>query len=184
MKVRKTKIPGLLIIKPDIYYDERGYFFESFNEKKYQEIGINQKFVQDNQSKSKKGTIRGLHYQVGKSAQAKLVRVLSGKIIDYAVDIRFGSPTFGEYTEVELSSDNNLQFWIPEGFAHGFCVLEDNTIIFYKCTALYSKKDERGIIYNDTDISIDWKIKNPIVSKKDLNNITFKKIKKDFIYEE
>jgi len=182
MNVRKTKINGLLIIEPDIFYDDRGYFFESFNEKKYQEIGISKKFVQDNQSKSKKGTIRGLHYQVGKNAQGKLVRVVNGKIRDISVDIRFNSPTFGQYIAVELSSQNCLQLWIPEGFAHGFSTLEDNTIVQYKCTAFYSSKDERGILYNDPDLSIDWGIKDPIVSKKDLENTLFKNIDKDFIY--
>jgi len=170
MNVKKTKINGLLIIEPDIFYDDRGYFFESFNQKKYQEIITSKKFIQDNQSKSKKSTIRGLHYQVGKNAQGKLVRVVIGKIRDIAVDIRFGSPTFGQYIAVELSSRNFLQLWIPEGFAHGFSTLEDNTIVQYKCTAFYSSEDERGILYNDTDLSIDWGINNPIVSEKDLQN--------------
>lgn len=183
MKVIKPEIAGLMIIKPDIFTDNRGYFFESYNLEKYTEIGINKIFVQDNQSKSKKGTIRGLHYQIGKSAQAKLVSVSIGKILDIAVDIRFGSPTFGKYVGIELSSDNNLQFWIPEGFAHGFCSLEDINIVQYKCTAFYSKKDERGILYNDSDIGINWKINNPIVSKKDLNNLLFCNIEKDFIYK-
>ncbi len=182
MNVKKTKINGLLIIEPDIFYDDRGYFFESFNQKKYQEIITSKKFIQDNQSKSKKSTIRGLHYQVGKNAQGKLVRVVIGKIRDIAVDIRFGSPTFGQYIAVELSSRNFLQLWIPEGFAHGFSTLEDNTIVQYKCTAFYSSEDERGILYNDTDLSIDWGINNPIVSEKDLQNNLFKNIDKDFIY--
>ncbi len=184
MKVNKTKIEGLLIIRPYVYYDERGYFFESFNERKYREIGIKKRFVQDNQSKSQKDSIRGLHYQVGENAQGKLVRVITGRVMDYAADIRFGSPTFGQYVVVELSAENHLQFWIPEGFAHGFCVLEDDTIMQYKCTAFYSKKDERGIIYNDPDLAIDWKILNPIVSQKDLKNKLFKNIAKDFYYQE
>ena len=182
MKANRTEIEGLLIIEPDIYYDKRGYFFESYNEKKYRELGIEEKFVQDNQSKSQKDSIRGLHYQVGENAQGKLVRVIAGRVMDYAVDIRFGSPTFGQYISVELSTENNLQFWIPEGFAHGFCVLEDETIMQYKCTAFYSKKDERGILYNDPDLAIDWKISNPIVSERDLKNKLFKDIDKDFIY--
>jgi len=183
MKVNKTKINGLLIIEPDVYCDERGYFLESYNEKKYVEIGITKNFVQDNYSCSKKGTIRGLHYQAGKFAQSKLVRVVSGKVIDYAVDIRFGSPTFGEYEVVEISAQNHIQFWIPVGFAHGFIALNDNTVLQYKCTAYYSKQNERGIIYNDPDIGINWGILNPIVSQKDLKNPLLKDIKKDFIFE-
>jgi dTDP-4-dehydrorhamnose 3,5-epimerase len=183
MKVHRTKIEGLLIIQPDVYYDKRGCFFESYNEKKYAEIRITKKFVQDNQSFSQRGAIRGFHYQVGDFAQGKLVQVVSGKAIDYAVDIRFGSPTFGEYVDIELSGENKLQLWIPPGFAHGFEALEDNTIIQYKCTAFYSKKYERGIIYNDSDLNIKWKTKNPIVSKKDLKNKLFKEIEEDFFFE-
>jgi len=184
MKVTKTKIEGLLIIEPDIYKDDRGYFFESFNEQKYNEIGISEKFVQDNQSCSKKGTIRGMHYQIGEFAQGKLVRVASGKVIDYAVDVRFGSPTFGKYVSVELSAENHKQFWIPTGFAHGFEALEDNTILQYKCTNYYSKKHERGIIYNDYDISINWKNETKLISEKDKTNIKLENIEKDFIYRE
>ncbi len=183
MKVIKTFIDGLLIIEPDIYEDERGYFFESFNEKKYAEIGIRDKFVQDNQSQSKKDTIRGLHYQVGDFAQGKLVRVVSGKVIDYAVDIRFGSPTFGKYFTVELSGENQKQFWIPAGFAHGFEALEDNTTLQYKCTSYYSPEDERSILYNDPDIGIIWNSNKPIVSEKDKNSRLLKDIEKDFIFE-
>lgn len=183
MNIIKPYIKGLLVIEPDIFEDERGYFFESFNEKKYAEIGILEKFVQDNQSFSKKGTIRGLHYQVGDFSQGKLVRVVSGSVIDYAVDIRFGSPTFGKYIEIELSSKNQKQMWIPIGFAHGFEAIEDNTILEYKCTSFYSKEHERSIIYNDSIINIQWKEQNPIVSKKDLKSNYFKDIKKDFFYE-
>ena len=183
MKVSKTHIEGLLIIEPDIFEDERGYFFESFNEQKYSEIGINEKFVQDNQSCSNKDTIRGLHYQVGEFAQGKLVRVISGRVIDYAIDIRFGSPTFGKYVAVELTSANHKQFWIPVGFAHGFETLEVNTILQYKCTTYFSPKDERGILYNDPDIKIIWKTKKPIISEKDNRNKLLKDIEKEFIFE-
>lgn len=183
MKVTKTKIEGLLIIEPDIHKDIRGYFFESFNDKKYAEIGITDKFVQDNQSCSQKGTIRGLHYQIGAFAQGKLVRVVAGKVIDYAIDIRFGSPTFGKYAAVELSAENQKQFWIPVGFAHGFEVVENNTILQYKCTNYYSKVNERGIIYNDPNIGINWRSETKLVSEKDKTNIKLENIEKDFIYK-
>ena len=183
MKITKTEIDGLLIIEPDIFRDNRGYFYESFNIDKYAKIGITDNFVQDNQSCSKKGTIRGLHYQVGEFAQGKLVSVISGKIIDYAVDIRYGSPTFGNYFAVELSAENHKQFWIPSGFAHGFEVLEEDTIVRYKCTNLYSPEDERSILYNDPDIGIIWKTKHPIISGKDKNSKLLKDIEKEFIFE-
>ena len=184
MKVTKTYIDGLLIIEPDIFEDDRGYFFESFNKHKYAEIGIIDNFVQDNQSCSQKGTIRGLHYQIGKFAQGKLVRVVSGRVIDYAVDIRFGSPTFGKYVAVELSAENQKQFWIPAGFAHGFEALEDNTVLQYKCTNFYSKQHERGIIYNDPEIEIKWQSRLCHLSQKDKENVRFNIIKKDFTIEE
>jgi dTDP-4-dehydrorhamnose 3,5-epimerase len=182
MKTEKTNIEGLLIVYPDVFEDERGFFFESFNQKKYEKIGITDKFVQDNISKSAKGTIRGLHYQVGEFVQGKLCQVIEGKVLDVAVDIRFNSPTFGKYSALELSSENKRQFWIPPGFAHGFAVLSDTAIFQYKCTALYSKKDERSIIYNDETLNIDWGISEPIVSEKDLSAVKFSEIKKDFIY--
>jgi len=184
MKITKTKIEGLLIIEPDLFYDNRGYFFESFNKKKYNEIGITCKFVQDNESCSQKGTIRGLHYQIGAFAQCKLVRVVSGSVIDYAVDIRFDSPTFGKFVAVELTSENKKQFWIPTGFAHGFEVLVDNSIVLYKCTKSYSKSHERGIIYNDPEIGINWKNENILSSEKDKNNSLLVDIEKDFIFEQ
>ncbi len=183
MKIIKTKLKEIFIIEPDIFYDKRGYFFESYNEEKYKEIGINEIFVQDNQSFSLKSVIRGLHYQVGENAQGKLIRVLSGKILDVAVDIRFGSPTFGKYVSAKLSAENNHQIWLPKGFAHGFAVISEIATISYKCTKPYSKADERGIIFNDPDLAIDWKIKNPIVSDKDKKQSKFKEIQRDFIYE-
>jgi len=183
MEFIKTEIEGLLIIKPDIFKDNRGYFFESYNKKKCSEAGIDTNFVQDNESLSQKNTIRGLHYQVGKYAQGKLVRVVSGRIMDYAVDIRWGSPSFGKYVGVELSAENKIQFWIPAGFAHGFVALENQTIMQYKCTAFYSKESERGIIYNDKDLRIPWGVSNPVVSHKDKVFVPFKEIEKDFIYE-
>jgi len=182
MKFIKTNIDGIILIEPDVFYDERGFFFESFSKKKYQELGNDITFLQDNISKSCYGTIRGLHYQIGEYAQGKLCQVIRGKVLDVAVDIRFGSPTFGKYVQVELSEENHLQIWIPPGFAHGFSVLEDNTIFMYKCTQYYSKNDERTIIYNDPDLNIDWKVETPKVSDKDLNAKRFKDIDKDFFY--
>ncbi|MBU0473180.1 MAG: dTDP-4-dehydrorhamnose 3,5-epimerase [Bacteroidetes bacterium] len=182
MKIEKVNIDGLLVINPPIYNDSRGFFFESFNSKKYHSITNNYTFVQDNVSKSKYGTIRGLHYQVGEFAQGKLISVLVGKVLDVAVDIRFGSPTFGRCFKIELSDENKTQFWIPPGFAHGFSVLSEEVIFTYKCTALYNKESERSIIYNDPELNINWKVEQEIVSEKDLEAIAFSKIEKDFIY--
>lgn len=184
MEVEKINIPGLLLIKPKVFGDSRGYFFESYNKERCSGIGLNVDFVQDNISKSIKSTIRGLHYQIGKKAQGKLCKVVAGKVLDVAVDIRFGSPTFGKHYSVELSEENHYMLWIPPGFAHGFSVLSDEAIFSYKCSEFYSKEDERTIIYNDAELNIDWKIKNPIISDKDLNAKSFKEITKDFIFEE
>jgi len=182
MNIIKTKLSGVLIIEPDVFPDDRGYFFESYSHRKYKDAGLDYKFVQDNISKSKRGTIRGLHYQVGKFAQGKLCQVIQGKVLDAAVDIRFGSPTFGEYVMVELSDKNHNQIWIPAGFAHGFSVLSDETIFHYKCTNYYSKTDERSILYNDPDLNIDWQADKTEVSEKDLRGVRFKDIEKDFFY--
>ena len=183
LEVIKTEIEGLLLIKPQIFNDARGYFFESFNKQKFEEAAkVKLDFVQDNISKSKKGTIRGLHYQIGDKAQGKLCQVIYGKVLDVAVDIRFGSPTFGKHFSYELSEENHYQMWLPPGFAHGFSVLSDEAIFSYKCTAFYSKEHERAIIFNDPDLNIDWRINNPIVSEKDLDAPLFKDINKDFIY--
>ncbi len=182
MEVIKTEVEGLLIIKPKVFADERGYFFESYNEDTYRDAGIDFYFLQDNISKSKKGTIRGLHYQVGDMAQGKLCKVILGKVLDVAVDIRFGSPTFGKYFSSELSEENHAQLWIPPGFAHGFSVLSEEAIFSYKCTALYSKEHERAILFNDQDLNINWQVDNPIVSDKDLKAPQLKNIQKDFIY--
>ncbi len=180
MKVEKTFISDLLVISPDVFGDSRGYFFESFSLKKYQGNELNFNFVQDNISKSMRGTIRGLHYQVGEKAQGKLCQVIKGNVLDAAVDIRFNSPTFGKYFSVELSEENHLQLWIPPGFAHGFSVLSDEAVFHYKCTEYYSKEHERAILYNDPDLNIDWQVDNPIVSEKDLSAKKFKEIGKDF----
>ena len=165
MKILKTELEDVLIIEPDFFPDSRGFFFESYNKKKYEDAGMNFEFVQDNISKSNKGTVRGLHYQVGEFAQGKLCQVLTGSVMDVAVDIRSGSPTYGKHVAVELTGANHKQIWIPPGFAHGFSVLEDDTIFSYKCTAFYSKIDERAILYNDAELNIDWKLNIKILTQ-------------------
>jgi dTDP-4-dehydrorhamnose 3,5-epimerase len=182
LKVTKPDIAGLLVIAPDIYNDDRGYFFESFNQIKYKELGIPDEFVQDNISKSKIGTVRGLHYQVGEKAQGKLCQVIEGEVLDVAVDIRFNSPTFGKHFSLILNSETKFQLWIPTGFAHGFSVLSDEAIFSYKCTNYYSKEHERSILFNDPDLKIDWKVQQPIVSDKDLKADKFNEIERDFKY--
>ena len=183
MKVTKTEIAGLLIIEHDLFSDDRGFFFESFSKMRYEEFGIKYDFVQDNFSKSMKRTLRGLHYQIGDKAQGKLCQVIEGEVLDVAVDIRFNSPTFGKYFSLILDSEKKLQLWIPPGFAHGFSVLSDEAIFSYKCTNYYSKAHERSILFNDPELKIDWKVENPIVSKKDLTAALFKNIEKDFFYK-
>jgi dTDP-4-dehydrorhamnose 3,5-epimerase len=171
MTVQETKLKGCFILEPKVFEDGRGYFFESFNQDTFNNlIGENITFIQDNESYSSKGVLRGLHYQTGKYAQAKLVRVIKGKVLDIAVDIRKDSPTFGEHVSLELSEDNKLQLFIPRGFAHGFIVLSDTAIFSYKCDNFYNKESEGGIIYNDKDLNIDWVLSENefIVSEKDI----------------
>lgn len=182
MKIIAEKLNGLKLIQTDVFGDSRGWFTETFNKKRYSEIGIEIEVVQSNVSYSKMNTIRGLHYQSGEFAQGKLCQVLLGSVLDVAVDIRFGSPTFGQHYAVELNPENNLQLWIPAGFAHGFSVLSEETIFTYKCSALYSRQHERAILYNDEELNIDWKIDTPLVSEKDLNAKKFSEIEKDFFY--
>jgi dTDP-4-dehydrorhamnose 3,5-epimerase len=182
MVFEKTFIDELIVVKPNIFRDNRGYFFESFKKEKYKEIGIDVEFIQDNISKSTYGTVRGLHYQVGQFAQDKLCQVIYGKVLDFAVDIRFGSPTFGKYFAIELSDENNYQFFIPKGFAHGFSVLSETAIFHYKVSNYYNKESERTINFNDETLNIDWKIENPIVSDKDLQAEKLNNINQDFIY--
>ena len=182
MKVETTNIKGILVINIDSFKDERGYFYESYNQRKYADLGIPSKFVQDNVSKSSQGTIRGLHYQVGEYAQGKLCQVIFGRVLDVSLDIRFGSPTFGKYFTIELSDADKKQIWIPHGFAHGFSVLSDFALFHYKCTNVYSKQHERSIIFSDPDINIDWKVESTIISSKDLTGRHLKEIDKDFIY--
>ncbi len=173
MEFEKTFIEDVIIIKPKVFSDARGYFFESFREDKFKNfLGYKINFCQDNESKSNRGVLRGLHYQLPPFAQAKLVRVIKGKVLDVAVDIRKGSPTFGKYVAVELSGDNKTQLFIPKGFAHGFITLEDETIFSYKVDSYYNPKYDRGIIYNDKSIGIDWVLKEDeiILSDKDKIN--------------
>ncbi len=180
MEILKTKIPGLLIIKPIVFEDDRGYFFESFNDTKFKEAGINAIFVQDNESKSQKGVLRGLHFQNPPYAQGKLVRVMRGSVLDVAVDIRVGSPTYGQWESIVLSGENKIMYWIPPGMAHGFVTLEDDTIFFYKCTNTYNKESEGSIRWDDTDLGIDWGVENPILSDKDKISPLFKDFKSNF----
>jgi dTDP-4-dehydrorhamnose 3,5-epimerase len=182
MNITDTKIEGLKIIEPRLFPDDRGYFYESYNEKKYREAGINASFVQDNQSFSAKGTLRGLHGQADPFAQGKLVRVLQGRVLDVAVDIRKNSPTFGKYVTVELSGENHKQFWVPPGFLHGFVTLEDDTIFTYKVTNYYDKASEIGVVWNDPTLNIDWQtdISKLLLSPKDEILPTFADFKSPF----
>jgi dTDP-4-dehydrorhamnose 3,5-epimerase len=185
MPFTETPIQGLVIYEPMVFEDSRGFFFESFNEKIFSREGITRPFVQDNQSRSGYGVIRGLHYQLSPHAQSKLVRVLSGKILDVAVDIRKGSPTYGRHFAVELSAENKKQLYIPHGFAHGFSVLSETADVLYKCDAFYSKESEGGIRYNDPILQIDWKIAagKEVVSEKDIQNPLFVDCKNNFVLE-
>ena len=176
MIFKETKLEGCYVIEPKVFSEDRGYFFESFNEERFNEgIGANVNFVQDNQSFSEYGVIRAIHYQLGDHAQAKLVRVISGRVLDVAVDLRKGSSTYGQHVAIELSSDNRKQLFIPRGFGHGFSVLSDSAEFFYKCDNFYNKASEGGIIYNDLDLGIDWNIETDkiVVSEKDLILPTF-----------
>lgn len=174
MEVIQTKIPDLYIVKPTVFEDHRGYFFESYNKENFLRNGIDHNFVQDNESKSSKGVLRGLHFQKPPFAQGKLVRVMKGSVLDVAVDIRKNSPTYGQWASVELTQDNKWMYWIPPGFAHGFVTLEDNTVFFYKCTNVYNKNSEGSILWCDPVLNIDWKVENPILSDKDKIGPLFK----------
>lgn len=181
----KTEFPGLLIFEPVVFGDSRGFFYESYNEKVFAAEGIHIKFVQDNQSKSAYGVIRGLHYQLSEHAQTKLIRALQGTILDVVVDIRKGSPTYGKVFSAELSAENKKQVLIPKGFAHGFSVLSETAEVLYKCDTFYNKESEAGILYNDTALNIDWKIPadKAIVSEKDQQNPTLLNCKNNFVFE-
>ena len=180
----QTPIRDLLVFEPKVIEDSRGHFFESFNLQTFKAEGIDINFVQDNQSLSKYGVIRGLHYQLQPHPQAKLIRVLAGKIIDVAVDIRKGSPTFGKSFSIELSAENKKQLFIPAGFAHGFSVLSEQAEVLYKCDSFYNKESEAGILYNDPSLKIDWRIPagKEIISEKDKNLPLFADCKNNFSY--
>jgi len=170
MESISTPLQGCYILKPTVFEDHRGYFFESFNHNRFAElVGAEVNFVQDNQAKSDYGILRGLHFQQGEHAQAKLVRVLQGRVLDVAVDIRKDSPTFGQHVAVELSAENKLQLFVPRGFAHGYSVLENDTVFFYKCDNFYNKASEGGIFYNDETLQIDWQLPESdiVLSEKD-----------------
>jgi dTDP-4-dehydrorhamnose 3,5-epimerase len=185
MPFHTTDIPGLLVFEPNVFEDSRGCFFESYNEKTFREAGIDFRWVQDNQSSSAQGVIRGLHYQVPPFAQTKLVRVLKGKILDVVVDIRKGSPTFGKSYCKVLSAKNKRQLFIPKGFAHGFSVLSEKAEVIYKCDEYYNKESEAGIIYNDPELNIDWGIpaEDAVISEKDKSLPLFKDCKNSFVSE-
>lgn len=183
MDIITVDIPGLLVLEPQAFSDERGFFMETYSRDRYQAAGISGDFFQDNLSCSKKGVIRGLHYQAPPFAQGKLVSVIRGCVLDVAVDIRAGSPTYGRHVAVKLSAENRKQFWIPAGFAHGFVALEDDTIFAYKCTAPYSKGHDRGIRFNDPMIGIEWGVEDPIVSEKDRQHPLLEDAAQEFIFK-
>lgn len=184
MKLIKTKIKDLFICEPKIFKDARGYFFESYSERIFRENGIVLNFIQDNQSKSSYGVLRGLHYQLAPYSQSKFVRVLSGTVLDVAVDLRVGSPTYGQWESLELSGDNQLSFLVPQGFAHGFSVLSEEAVFSYKCDNFYSPENERGIHPLDPFLNIDWKIPSDkmLLSDKDKSQALFKEAEHNFTY--
>ena len=186
MSFIKTDFPGLLIFEPKIWNDDRGYFFESYNQRAFTEEGVEINFVQDNQASSSFGVIRGLHYQMNPFAQTKLIRVLSGSILDVAVDIRKNSPTFGRAYTIELSAENKKQLLVPKGFAHGYSVISETAEVFYKCDEFYNKASEGGIAYNDPSLNIDWKVPGgeEIVSEKDMKHPGVFDCKNNFVYAE
>ncbi|NQW42935.1 MAG: dTDP-4-dehydrorhamnose 3,5-epimerase [Bacteroidetes bacterium] len=167
MEIIETGIKDLLLLKPKVFKDERGYFYESYNTALFKTIGIDSNFIQDNQSLSNKNILRGLHFQAPPFAQGKLVRVIKGAVLDVALDIRKNSTTYGQHFSVELTEENFLMLWIPQGFAHGFATLQDQTIFSYKCTEMYHPETEGGLLWNDREIGINWNIDNPILSEKD-----------------
>ncbi|CAB5147166.1 dTDP-4-dehydrorhamnose 3,5-epimerase (EC [Olavius algarvensis associated proteobacterium Delta 3] len=165
MEVIPTAFPGVLLIKPRMFRDQRGFFMETFHDNRYRELGIDCRFVQDNLSRSSRGTLRGLHYQKQRP-QAKLVQAIVGEIFDVAVDVRPGSPFFGRWVGERLTGDNGHQLYIPEGFAHGFCVLSDEAVFIYKCTDFYAPEDEGGVLWSDPDLAIEWPVSVPVLSEK------------------
>jgi dTDP-4-dehydrorhamnose 3,5-epimerase len=173
MEITESKLKGLFVIKPRVFEDARGYFFESYNRNDFLKHGLDLDFVQDNQSLSQKGVLRGLHFQAPPHAQGKLVRVITGSVLDVAVDIRKNSPTYGEWYGLELTGKNKWMMYIPEGFAHGFATLEDNTVFSYKCTNYYNKPAEGCLLWNDPRLAINWQLSDPLLSEKDLKGERF-----------
>ncbi|MDI9341473.1 MAG: dTDP-4-dehydrorhamnose 3,5-epimerase [Sediminibacterium sp.] len=174
MEITETKLKGCFIIQPKVFEDARGHFFESYNADVFKKAGLDLQFVQDNQSLSNAGVLRGLHFQNPPFAQGKLVRVITGAVYDVAVDIRKNSPTYGQYVGIELSGQNKTMFYIPEGFAHGFLTLQDNTIFSYKCTNVYNKPSEGCVLWNDPDLGINWNVTEPVLSAKDMEGTLFR----------
>jgi len=181
MEVVKTAIEGILIIQPKVHEDTRGYFFEPYNKDAFAKIGIDAEFVQDNESLSGNNVLRGLHFQNPPYAQGKLIRVINGAVLDIAVDIRKNSTTYGQHVAIKLTGQNHTMVWIPEGFAHGFLTLENDTIFAYKCTQVYNKESEDGILWNDPDLNIRWDVSNPVISEKDKKAQPFKNFNSLFI---
>ncbi|MEG1498143.1 MAG: dTDP-4-dehydrorhamnose 3,5-epimerase [Bacteroidales bacterium] len=181
MEVIQTKIADLIILQPKVFMDDRGYFIETYSEKQWSNAGLKYSFVQDNESKSRKGVLRGLHFQKPPYAQGKIVRVIKGAVMDVAVDLRLDSSTYGEHVCVELTEDNKRQFFLPPGFAHGFVTLQEDTIFAYKVSVPYSPESEACILWNDPDLHIDWKIKDPILSDKDQIGSSFADFKSPFM---
>ncbi len=182
MEILPSQIQGLLVIKPKVFSDDRGSFTESFSKQIFAQAGITEDFVQDNQSVSKANVLRGLHFQAPPFAQAKLVRVTRGSVLDVAVDIRKGSPTYGKHEAVLLSAENGLQFYIPAGFAHGFVALEDNTVFQYKCSAYYNKASEGCLLWNDPALNINWNVEKPLLSPKDLEGDLLQNLDSPFTF--
>ena len=181
MQVTATKLPEVLIIEPDVFEDPRGFFYESYSYGKYAALGIREQFLQDNHSRSTRGVLRGLHYQA-EPGQAKLVRVAMGSVFDVAVDVRWGSPTFGEWVGIELSAENRRQLYIPVGFAHGFCVTSDVAELLYKVSSYYAPELERGIVWNDKDMAIDWPVADPSLSERDRKHPRLLQSGQDFVF--
>jgi dTDP-4-dehydrorhamnose 3,5-epimerase len=179
---QRMEIPDVILVRPKVFGDDRGFFMETYKASEFKENGIDYDFVQDNHSRSQKGVLRGLHYQLKPMEQGKLVRCVRGRIWDVAVDIRKGSPWYGRWVAVELSEENKLMLWVPPGFAHGFVALEDNTEVIYKVTNEYAPELGRGILWNDPDLGIEWPIKKPILSEKDKNQPLFKEAENNFEY--
>lgn len=180
MNIVKTEIEGPLIIEPQVFEDERGYFFESYSKLVLEKFGVIAEFIQDNESKSKKGVLRGLHFQNPPFEQGKLIRVVKGAVMDVAVDIRKKSAFYGKYIAVELNEKNKKTLWIPPGFAHGFLTLRDDTVFYYKCTNIYNKNSERTILWNDSDLGIKWVVNNPVISEKDKHGLPFRDFVSNF----